>query len=448
MPKFVNNTHVTGERGVLAFSTYCNKHNPYIIFREVTKNDFGIDGEVEIVRTNEEGKKEATGEVLKVQIKSTASDKGYIRRETDEEIEFQAKKEDIEYWSKYSLDVLLVLYDDRNEKLYCRKIEKVDLAKVKLKNSQPIIFNKNENLLEVADNKFVLKFSHKFKQRVNFDADELLLSNMLHFKAHPRVVYKFDSKFTTKRRIFEELEQDEAPIFVLNSNSILTFFDESELSEGFKSKILASDVKETVYYNDILEDRALRNNYIELINEYVRKHLYSKRLKFNKDYKRYYFAKPSEADSREISYRSRKMNRSTPRTVVNKYTYGKDTFYRHAALGIEYHFIEDKLYFVMNPKYLFTHDGNDTLSPDKITKYTNFLTAREFNQQILNTVHFFFDYLSNVEDGISLWDYNKHKILLSKYISFFVKFGIPLDTRKDRGRKNENRNGLKQAELF
>jgi hypothetical protein len=40
-----------------------------LIWREEAKNDFGIDGEVELTCKTENGKIEATANVLKVQIK-------------------------------------------------------------------------------------------------------------------------------------------------------------------------------------------------------------------------------------------------------------------------------------------------------------------------------------------------------------------------------------------
>jgi hypothetical protein len=52
--------HIIGERGVVEFARYCNRHTPYIIFRETTKSDFGIDGEVELVVKNADGQLQPT----------------------------------------------------------------------------------------------------------------------------------------------------------------------------------------------------------------------------------------------------------------------------------------------------------------------------------------------------------------------------------------------------
>jgi len=58
--------------------------------REEAKNDFGIDGEIELTETNEAGKRAATGKILKLQLKSTRG--GYLGRETDTSFQFIAKK--------------------------------------------------------------------------------------------------------------------------------------------------------------------------------------------------------------------------------------------------------------------------------------------------------------------------------------------------------------------
>ncbi|OJW74270.1 DUF4365 domain-containing protein [Spirosoma sp. 48-14] len=74
MSKTVLSSHIIGERGVNAFADYCNRHQPYIIWREETKNDFGVDGEVELTEITIDGKTKPTSQILKVQVKSTQHD--------------------------------------------------------------------------------------------------------------------------------------------------------------------------------------------------------------------------------------------------------------------------------------------------------------------------------------------------------------------------------------
>ena len=71
MPKKVKKSHKVAEAGINAFATYCNRHQPYILWREEPKNDFGIDGEVESTSDDNGQDSEATGQIFKIQIKST-----------------------------------------------------------------------------------------------------------------------------------------------------------------------------------------------------------------------------------------------------------------------------------------------------------------------------------------------------------------------------------------
>ena len=97
MSKYVTDTHITGDKGVAAFHQYCANHKPYILWKPETVNDFGIDGEVELTNVTSDGKLEATGEILKIQIKSTLKG-SYIHKETEDSFQFKPRKEDAEYW--------------------------------------------------------------------------------------------------------------------------------------------------------------------------------------------------------------------------------------------------------------------------------------------------------------------------------------------------------------
>ncbi len=157
MAKFISNSQLIGEKGVAAFHKYCASQDPQILFREKAKHDFGIDAEIELVRRTSERKFEVTGEILAVQIKSSESDSGYIKKETDTVIEIAVRKEDLEYWNRYKNAVLFVFYDGRNDQLYCRKINHED------KNSMlslPLIYLTTS--LEMASD-FAKSVSHRKK---------------------------------------------------------------------------------------------------------------------------------------------------------------------------------------------------------------------------------------------------------------------------------------------
>lgn len=110
MSKTIQESHIIAERGVNAFADYCNRHTPYMLWRPENINDFGIDAEVELAAKNSNGKTEPTGEIIKIQIKATETG-SYIKNEKEKSFDFHARPEDVEYWNKHSLSVILIVFD-------------------------------------------------------------------------------------------------------------------------------------------------------------------------------------------------------------------------------------------------------------------------------------------------------------------------------------------------
>lgn len=127
MGKEVTQTHITERLGVNAFEHYCLKHDPLLIWRETRVSDFGIDGEIELVEISPENKKIASGKIIKIQLKSTSG--SYMGKDKESEFEFNARKEDIEYWLSHDLMVVLVIYDIRDNTLYAKNIEIINKKK-------------------------------------------------------------------------------------------------------------------------------------------------------------------------------------------------------------------------------------------------------------------------------------------------------------------------------
>lgn len=460
MPKYINQSQITGEKGVAAFHRYCTLHSPFIIFREESKNDFGIDGEIEFTYTDANNKKIVTGEIVKIQIKST--EKGsYISNETNDTFAYKASKDDLEYWKQHKVGVILVIYDVRIDALYARIIKQEDYA-LAIKSRTPLIqFNKTHNLLQEGDNQFNEKYQPFFKSRVNYDVKEVLYTNLLKFDKTPRYVYKYKSKLTKRKDIFD-LGHCSYPIFGLNSSCVFSF-EKLDIYKDFKADVLVDASYESILLRDFLREKKTKNIGIELINRYFRSLCSEKGLSFNNDYKRFYFAKQTDnalstEDKpnfqkkvyRKATYQS-KRNLETEREVVTWYNYyDKTSFFRHMAFEVGYSFDGDDLYMSITPKYLFTQDGRAVLDDKKkVTKYTNYKTAREFNQQVLNHIYFIVEYLSD-RKGIILAARDDFSIILSDLIKMEVPFGIAehTDTVPAKRKKIANStDGSMQTEL-
>jgi len=429
MAKFISKSQLVGEKGVAEFHRYCSLQNPQILFREKAKHDFGIDAEIELVRKNNEGKFEVTGEILAVQIKSTESNSGYIKKESDTKIEIVVRKEDLEYWSHYKNAVLFVFYDGRNDQLYCRKITYEDNTFIAKGLNQSIELSKIDDKLISGDNNILNRYSKEFKERVNFSTKEYINTNLYQYKKQPKLMYRYRLPATiTNKEKFYNLFEEKTFLKVLIYNNIVYSFDNLSNLKELKGVVITMANGSMLSMTIIHADRDLQNHYIELLNLYLKDFLYHKGLIYSKDYRRYYFHKPKESDTKSILVKHEKRNNTRPKKVVEYYEYGKDKFYRHSAVEFQHQFIDGFLYLSILPKYLFTTNGRETLEPKLITKYTNYLTMREFNKQVLGNIRFIFRYLSDSNPEIIVYADNNFEIAIGASFKPQVNFGIPLDS--------------------
>ncbi len=455
MAKIVKDSHTVGEAGVLLFNQYCNKHKPYIIFREVTKHDFGIDGEIEMTLVNSEGKTEATGEITKIQIKSVNSDNSYIRNESKTKFDFYADKDDIDYWQshkKHGIDVLLVIVDIRSDIIYLKKIGDLEINSSKAKKKKlPLVFIKAETKVEIGKNDFLEKFGKSFKPRINYNVEEELLFNCLKVKKYPRIIYLSVSKFTNKKEVFKNIDGSDAPHFVMKGNLIFTFEEIKAKNWGiFYDDIIDKEFKsELISYQKITESLEYTNIFLELIYEHIKYDMNSKRMYFSKEYHKFYFTLPQDKEFLEVKTKTRKRDSDSIKKVVQYYEYGKYKFYRHHAVELKIKFIEDGIYLIVNPKYYFTKDRREPLEPEQITKFTNYLTSREYNIEYTNQLHFWKTFLFSGSNEWKLYVNEKMDIVIGEYEVFNVPFGIFMDIKvENKSEMDDEQLENKQITLF
>lgn len=205
---------------------------------------------------------------------------------------------------------------------------------------------------------------------------------------------------------------------------------------------------QTITLKSILEDRQLKNRYVELLNIYAKDFLYTMKLRFQKDFSRYYFLLPKDETELKVKAKTRKRNLDSEKQVVKYFEYGKMKFFRHIAMECKHTILNGEVYLQLHPKYYFSTDGKTPLEPKTITKLTNFLTAREFNNHYADWLHFWWTYLSNGHDQIVLYQdqayanikgvqkpgfYNTHlRIAIGPFVEIQVPFGIPTDSKEKK----------------
>jgi hypothetical protein len=78
------------------------------IFREINKDDFGIDGEIEVVIPKPDGKGyQTTGGIIKVQAKSGMS---YVKQDTETSFSSPVSKADLETWYQANYPTVYIVH--------------------------------------------------------------------------------------------------------------------------------------------------------------------------------------------------------------------------------------------------------------------------------------------------------------------------------------------------
>lgn len=130
-------SHIAGIAALLKFRDYCVFHEPPIIWRETAFPDFGFDGEIEFTQKDKNKNVVPTGQIAKVVIKA-------VSRFHEKRMRITLRTRDLEFYKKYTLEVLLVAHDADNDRLFVRKLSDI-MVKTEILH-QTIEFNEAHSL--------------------------------------------------------------------------------------------------------------------------------------------------------------------------------------------------------------------------------------------------------------------------------------------------------------
>lgn len=360
-------------------------HDMKCIWREMEKDDFGIDGEIEVVIQKDDGSGyQATGRFVKVQSKSGDS---YVVSDSNNAFATPVKKDDLELWHDSTFPVLFIVYHPSDNKLYAKEVkEYIHNDPESFKPPYRIQFNKSTDEFNIDYFDKVAAYAGTSPARIDFDEKEKFFGNLLPVTRLPWM-YEAKSKLKKPDKIFEKIE-GHIPPFRITGTTFRTFDD--LLDEKSTLRQFTSGRVTKVRGHDAITNDDHYNDYIYLLNSLLRNHLFKRDVLFNKDFRRYYFRKPRDGTERKENWVSiRTGKKAPPRTLARFYKYGKESqirFWRHLAASIRFITLSKNLYIQIVPKYFFTTDGKTAWDSDSVGPYTTRIKAREFNPQVLNHV--------------------------------------------------------------
>lgn len=426
MPKTVLASKFQEWKGLDRISLVVHEMN--CIFREITKDDYGLDGEIEVVVPKSNGKGfETTGGIIKVQAKSGSS---YIKENKKDTFSTPVEKADLEDWHNVAYPVLFIVYHPEDDKLYFKEIKKYvketsDVFKAPFK----VVFNKAYDEFSKDAYTSVTSSCEISPARISTQQREKLYTNLLLVKRQPRFIYSAKTVFKTHKELRQAVKGF-LPPFTIREGVLSTFenlyHDRSILGEYCSTKKVIQDP--LANWVSATPSRAV--DYVFMLNQLLGSYLHRLGLKYQKAYARHYFPRRDDSGTifREDWFNIRTSRQAPSRIVAKQYRYGKFQFWRHLAASLRFNAVGDTLFLQIIPKYFFTNDGEIPCSKELAGPYTTRIKAMEHNNQVLNHILFWSDFLSNRKPSIELSLHHKALVVVEKLpFAGIAGFSIPDD---------------------
>ena len=404
-------------------------HEMKCFFRVISQDDFGIDGEIEVVKPKEGGVGfEVAGGIIKVQAKSGSS---YVKKDDGLKFSTPVKMDDLIYWKDCTFPVFFIVYHPGEDALFFKEIKSYirDTADV-FSTPLEVVFDKATDQFQVESKQQVYDQAAISPPRISFEEKERHYSNLLPVKRLPKTLTLAKTRRTSRNRIKDEVD-GYTPPFCIYEKHLYTLSDlrhEMNVLRDFCDVDTIEDMPLTNW----LENEDQRRNLVFMFNQLFGSHCYRCGLAYNPDFGRTYFSRETDDDrdkSFERSWISPRTKRAgKPRTVVQYYEYGDFKFWRHLAAEFSFVQFGDSWFLQITPKYLFTNDGKEPCNPKLVGPYTTKLKALEHNPQVMNHVLFWGQMLADGKHRIELQLFGETLIAIeSEPITAIADFAIPLD---------------------
>lgn len=402
-------------------------HEMKCIFREISKDDFGIDGEIEVVLPKSDGNGfETTGGIIKVQAKSGTS---YIKQDSENSFITPVKRNDLEYWRSATFPVLFIVYHPQDDKLYWKDIKSyVQSTPTVFQAPVHITFEKASDIFAPKCYQQICEIAKVTPRRISMKQRERLFSNLLLVKRSPTTITHAPTDYKNYRDLKKEIEGFRPP-FCLFEDRLYTFSDLHNDQCSLRKFCDISDIVDMPIEYWATDDLR-RKDYVFLLNQLLGIHLRRCGLRYNSNFRRNYFPRQDETGLEfKQDWLNVRTGRAAPaRTVAKFFKYGSDSFWRHLAVNLSFKSISQSWYLEIIPKYFFTEDGEVPYDSKKVGPYTTKIKAMERNIHVLNHVLFWADVLSGSKPVIDIkLDFKTAMIIEKKPLSSIANFAIPHD---------------------
>jgi hypothetical protein len=404
-------------------------HEMRCIFREISKDDFGLDGEIEVVVPKQGGQGfETTGGIIKVQAKSGAS---YVKQDSPTQFVTPVDKADLEGWYTSTFPVAFIVYHPADDALYWKEVKSyVRTTPAVFQGPFHIAFDKAADRFTPASTDALRGAANVVQPRISFQESERLYSNLFPVKRLPRMLTSAATTLKTTAAVRQAVTGFVAPFTLVNSR-LYTLADLRDRRVGLRE---ACDVRQVrdVAVEKWLHDADRRSDMVFLLNQLLGSQLRRLGLRYaGGGFRRNYFPR---RDAEGTEFKRAWLNVRTGRTLspgritAKRYQYGRDEFWRHTAANISFREFGSRWYLQVIPKYFFTSDGEVPYDDDKVGPYSTRIKAVERNYHVLNQVLFWADVLAGGRQSIEFQLDGRSIVTIAKEpLTGIAAFAIPYD---------------------
>jgi len=356
------------------------------IWREMTKDDFGLDGEIEVVTPKLDGTgSETTGGIVKVQAKAGER---YVRFDSPASFSSPVDGDDLNYWNSCTFPVLYVVYHPKDDKLYYQEVKAyIQQSPGVFAKPHQIKFDKTRDEFTASARPAVSNHAKISPDRISFTDNERLFSNLLPVKSLPENLYHAATRRKSWKSIRESHKGYLPPYCVVDGKRLFSLSDPTAAESPLNS--FCSGRVETVAAATWLTDELRTGDFVFLMKQLLGKHMVRCGLRYNPNFKRNYFPRENSTDLEfRRLWKSSRTGVTDERIAAKYYEYGTIKFWRHLACQAAFCHFGSEWFLEIAPKYFFTTDGETAWDSELVGPYTTRLKSSEHNNQVLNHVLF------------------------------------------------------------
>lgn len=328
------------------------------VWRPTVVHDTGVDG---IMEFRDPVTEEVFNRHIQVQSKATS---GHWESETTHGFIYRVREEDLNYWLRGNLPVILVVSRPKTEEAYWASINRY-FSDPKIRATRKIEFRKTQDRFDKGVLPKLLDLAIAADRGIYkppLRKEEELVSNLLQVRSFPKTLYIADTQFRKRKELnawmIEHSIQGKRE-WILKNERIISFHDLNEYPWTEISDSGTVEDFDAEEWADSDDEDKLRE-WVELLNACLRSKLLREGIRYQHEqqFKFFYFLPNRNAKSRFYKYHSQQ--KETRREVVKPLSNKKTKIllcYRHSAMEARFHRFANLWYLEVSPTYFYTSDG-------------------------------------------------------------------------------------------